>query len=297
VTVEDHRYPITDAMTGYLTTGVAGLCVCLCACSFDRTGSVDNGEGPDAARKADAPPGTNPPDAADIDAPPQQVTCTTSDPALKVCLEFEDSSLAATALDGTAGAHHATLTSVTAGTRDVPGNSRAATVGAASSIMLADSTDFDVQTVTLAAWVRRTATPSSGSRFGIIDIGRRNAGMAIDSGGNVLCFVKTSQNLWVRSGGGTATNEWAFAACTYENDELCAYSFRNGSATPSVQCGITTDGLPLDTGDGQGTIGALFDLTSGALMQHFIGSIDAVRVYNRALTESQLCDSAGLSGC
>ncbi|MBX3160857.1 MAG: LamG domain-containing protein [Deltaproteobacteria bacterium] len=285
---------------GIARTGVAGLYLSwlsVTACSFSRTDGIRPDEGADArVDLEDAPLQTTADAPEPPDAPPQQVTCTTSDAALKLCLEFEDVSLAETALDGSAGAHHATLSGVTPGMRDVPGSSHAATLATTSSIVLGDTPDFDVQAVSLGAWVRRTATPSSGQRFGVIDIGRRNAGMAIDAGGNVVCFVKDAQTLWVRPGGGTALNEWAFAACTYSAPMLCAYSFRNGSATPQVTCG-NTDGAPLDTSDGVGAIGALLDLTSGALTQRFVGSIDAVRVYNRALTQAQLCASAGLSGC
>jgi hypothetical protein len=278
-----------------IRTGVAGMCLCAAACSFSQSNGRDLGEGPDASTVAIDAPINIDIDApiAPPDTPPQQVTCTTSDPALKVCIEFEDTPLAATARDG-AGQHDATLDGVTAFARDIPVASHAvALTGTTSSITLPDTTDFNVQAVTLGAWVRRTATPSSNGRFGIVDIGRRNAGLAIDSGGNVVCFVKTATTLFFRTGGGTATNEWAFAACTYDAPELCAYSFRNGSGTPSVTCG-NTDGAALDTSDANGAVGALLDLSDGTLISRMVGSIDAVRVYNRALTEAELRTSAGL---
>jgi hypothetical protein len=241
------------------------------------------------------PDGPLPPDSAvDIDAPPQ-VTCTTTDTSLKLCLELEDQSTGV-AIDGSGGNHDAAVTNATAATRNVPVTSRALTVGSSSSIMIGDSSDFDVQTLTISAWVKRSATPSFNQRYGVVDVGRKQAALALDDQGRVVCMVRTAQDIWVGTGGATSVNEWSLVACTYDAPDLCMYTFKGGSSTPTVECG-QTDGAAIDmTVNAGGTIGALFD-SSNQPISKLAGSIDSIRVYGRALSESQLCTANGLSGC
>jgi hypothetical protein len=235
----------------------------------------------------DAPPPPPP--------PPPQVTCTTSDGSLRLCIEFEDETLG-TALDGSGLAHHASVSNATAAMRDVPELSRAIRVAGSTSIMIPDTNDLDLQELTISAWVQRSATPSTGQRYGVVDVGNRQAALAIDSAGRVVCFVKTEDTIWFRPGGSTATNEWALVACTYDAPNLCVFSFRNGSSTPSTSCG-TTDGASLDTSVASGsTIGALFD-DSNNPSSRFAGNLDSVRIYGRALSEAELCTAGDLSGC
>jgi hypothetical protein len=267
----------------------------LAACSYAPPGGqqidtdapvLPNDPGPDAPLPPDG--------VVAIDAPPQ-VTCTTSDPSLTLCLELEDQS-AGVAIDGSGGDHDATVTNATATTRDVPAASRALTVGSASSIMIGDSPDFDVQTLTISAWVRRSATPSFNQRYGVVDVGRKQAALALDDQGRVVCMVRTAQDIWVGTGGATSVNEWSLVACTYDAPELCMYTFKGGSSNPTVECG-ETDGAAIDMSiDAGGTIGALFD-TSNQPTSKLAGSVDSIRVYGRALSESQLCTANGLSGC
>jgi hypothetical protein len=275
------------------------ICCVLAGCSFqapEQGAGVDGSSDPmiDGARSIDAPPPAID-GAIPVDAPPAQVLCTTSDGALKLCLEFEDPTLGI-ALDGAGGSHDAIVTAATATTRDIPTTSRAIGLGATSSVMIPDSAAFDLQTVTLSAWIQRSALPASGRSYGVIDLGRRQASLSIDDTGHAVCAVKTDTTLWFRSGGTTAVNEWALAACTYNAPTLCTYVWRNGNPTASVTCG-TTDGEPLDTSTNAGeAIGALLD-TSNNPSSRFTGKLDAVRVYGRELTETELCTAGGLSGC
>lgn len=271
------------------------LSLVLAACSYAppaaETLDVDAANLPDPNDPTDPPPDAG----VVIDSPPQ-VTCTTSDPTLKLCLELEDTGTSV-ALDGSGGDHDASIANATATTRDVPAPSRALTVGSTSSIMIGDSSDFDVQTLTISAWVKRSATPSSGQRFGVVDVGRRQAAMALDDQGRVVCMIRTDFDIWVGTGfASTAINEWSLVACTYDAPELCMYTFKNGSSNPDVECG-NTDGEPIDMSvNAGGTIGALFD-SSNQPVSKLAGSVDSIRVYGRALTEGQLCQANGLAGC
>lgn len=250
------------------------------------------GQEPDASTNPPPPPT----DSSVEPPPPPQVTCTTSDPSLKLCLEFEDAGTAV-ALDGSGAQHDASLTGVTATTRDVPANSRALQLGASSTIMIGDSPDFDVQTLTISAWVKRSATPAAGQRYGVVDVGRKQAALALDDTGRVTCMVRTDFDVWVGTGfQATSTNEWSLVACTYDAPELCMYTFKNGSSNPDVECG-DTDGEPINMSvNAGGTIGALFDASNQPISK-LAGSVDSIRVYGRALTENQLCTANGLSGC
>jgi hypothetical protein len=224
------------------------------------------------------------------------VTCSTTDSSLKLCLELEDASVG-TALDGSGQQHHASVSGASASTRDVPAVSRALQVGASSAIMIGDTPDFDLQTLTISAWVKRSGSPSLDQRYGIVDVGRKQAALALDDQGRVVCMVKTDFDIWIGTGfAATAIDEWSLVACTYDAPELCMYTFKNGSSNPDVDCGAT-DGEPLDMSiNAGGTIGALFD-SSNQPSSKLAGSVDSIRVYGRALTESQLCNANGLSGC
>lgn len=270
---------------------VLSICL-LAACSYTpATGEI----APDAetGQLPNDPPPPSPDASVTLDAPPQ-VTCTTSDSSLALCLEFEDTTQAL-AIDGSGHGHDAAINGTTPITRDVPASSRALTI-ANGSIMVGDSSDLDSQTLTISAWVRRTSKPAAGQRYGIVDIGRKQAALAIDDDGNVVCMVRTEFDIWVGTGGVTSANEWSLVACTYDAPDLCMYVFKNGSAEPSVECG-STDGAALDVSvNAGGAIGALFD-TANQPVSKLAGAVDSIRIYSRALTEKQLCEANGLSGC
>ncbi|MBA2539067.1 MAG: LamG domain-containing protein [Deltaproteobacteria bacterium] len=271
------------------------LSLVLAACSY--TPPADPLLGVDSVLPSDPNDPVDPlPDGpGDPDAPPQG-TCTTSDSSLRLCLELEDSTSTA-ALDGSGQGHHAQVTGATATERDVPSVSRALQLGGTSAIMIGDTPDFDVQTLTISAWVKRSSAPTIGQRFGVVDVGSKQAALAIDSQGRVVCMVRTDFDVWVGTGfAATSVNEWSLVACTYDAPDLCMYTFKAGSSNPDVECG-QTDGEPLDMSiDSGGTIGALFD-NANQPTSKFAGSIDSIRVYSRALTETQLCTAGGLSGC
>lgn len=274
------------------------LCLLVVAgCSFE---APPGGIAPDAASPgSDAPPGEPPPPPADAPPsdPPPQVTCTTSDGALEVCLELDDASFSTVVRDGSGHGRDATVANLATATRDVPVVSQAGAISTTTSVRIAETSALETEASTLMAWVQRSALPGTGGRFGVIDIGRRQAAMGIDDTGHVVCFVKTDTTIWVRPGGSTRLNEWALAACTYDPPLLCAYSFRNGSSSPEVTCG-NTDGAALDTSSTSGTsIGALFDVDTGSLLSHFRGNVDGIRIYSRALSQDELCNSGNIPGC
>jgi len=265
----------------------------LTACSYQppAAGPGDDDVGVDAPT---TDPGTDAPQV-ELDAPPQ-VTCTTSDGSLTLCLEFEDAATTI-ALDGSGRGHDASVANASAVTRDVPELSRALAIQPATTIMIPDSPDFDVQTLTVSAWVQRTGLPQNGQRFGVVDVGRKQAAIAIDGNGDLVCMVRTTAgDTWVGTGGAVPANSWTLTACTYDAPTLCMYTFTSGNPTPTSECG-DTDGEPLDTSSpAGGTIGALFD-TANTPSSKLAGNVDSIRLYGRALTATQLCTAGGLTGC
>lgn len=272
------------------------LALTLAACSYTPpVGETPDTDAAGAPEPGDPPPPPPGPDAGVVLDSPPQVTCTVSDSSLALCLELEDPSTSI-AIDGSGKQHDAAVSNATATTRDLPTSSRALSLTSASQVMIGDSPDFDLQTLTISAWVRRTASPATGQRFGVVDVGRKQAAMALDDQGRVVCMVRTDFDVWVGTGGATSINEWSLVACTYDAPELCMYTFKNGSANPTVECG-NTDGEPLDMSvNAGGTIGALFD-TANQPVSRLSGAIDSIRVYGRALSETELCNANGLSGC
>ncbi len=250
---------------------------------------------PDVDAAVQPPPEEQPDAAVSLDAPPQ-VTCTTSDGSLRLCLELEDATTNV-ALDGSGHGHDATVSNASASTRDVPETSRALAIGSNTEIMIPDSTDFDLQTLTVSAWVQRTGLPQNGQRYGVVDVGRRQASIAIDDNGDIVCMVRTTAgDTWVGTGGSIPVDTWTLTACTYDPPTLCMYTFANGNPTADVQCG-DTDGEPLDTTNpAGGTVGALFD-TNNTPNSQLAGNVDQIRLYGRVLTESELCSAGGLTGC
>lgn len=229
-----------------------------------------------------------------VDAP--FVTCTTSDADLAVCLELEDP--AHLGVDGSGKGHDATLANVTTTQRPVPAPSRAALLGTGSSIAIGDSADFNMSGYTLAAWVSPGSAAPSGEEAGVLDLGAREAALVLDDLGRVVCYAKTTQTLWFRTGAAVTSGEWSFVACTYQEPTLCAYVLHADGRPPDKTCGSTTDGAPMHTSSTFGVeVGNVVDAPSGPAGVALHGGVDAVRVYRRGLAQSELCASAGLPGC
>jgi len=253
-----------------------------------------------AAAGTPTPDGAVPPGEDSAPPPPPVdapfVTCTTSDPDLAVCLELEDP--ANLGVDGSGKSHDATLANVTTTQRPVPAPSRAVTVDITSDIAIADSADFNMSGYTLAAWVDPDSAAASGDEAGVLDLGAREAALVIDDQGRVVCYAKTTQTLWFRTGPTVASGQWSFVACTYQEPTLCAYVLHADGSGPEKTCGSTTDGAPMHTSSTFGVkVGNVVDAPSGPTGVRMHGGVDAIRVYRRGLTQTELCASAGLPGC
>ena len=265
------------------------LVLSVAACSFHTT----NGATPitDAhAGSADAMA-----DAMAVHSDAALPRCDTSDPSLKLCLEFDEGGLATatTALDGSGLHHDPTIANVTVATRTVPMRSQAVQTAGNTSMSIAPSSDFDLQQFTLSAWIKHGGNPPM--QQGVVDTGKQYT-LSIDNNGNVVCAVSHNGTTFgLVPGAPTNTNEWDVVACTYDGSQLCAWTFQNGSSTAMGGCGPFSQSI--DTNGGFGTTIASWAQTPIPPSSHFIGSIDQVRIYGRALTSQELCTAAGLANC
>src|SRR5580704_14524586 len=156
--------------------------VTLVGCSFDpqalgvdassgNTGRDASGVTADAPNTGSGSNGSSGGSAAPCYAPDQT--------QIALCLELDDADLVsnktdATALDGSPGHHDAMVLASQVTTRDVPAASQAETLlltetSAPTTILPQDSTDFDLQQLTLMMWVEPTSQPATGVTWGLLE--------------------------------------------------------------------------------------------------------------------------------
>ena len=230
------------------------------------------------------------PDMRMIDAGPPPPLCDVTDPSLVWCLEFDEPGLATatTTLDGAGQHNDPAISGINVVTRNVPANSQAIALTTSSSISIAKPGTFDLQAYTLTAWVYR----SSNSELGVIDTSHQYTMSISSTDRTVECSASNQMGTigTLSSLSGTGANEWDLIACTFDGQHLCSYSLRNGSTTASGGCGNFNQTLA--TFGGTTTVGEWATGTS-----HFVGQIDQVRIYNRVLSATEICQNGGLSGC
>jgi len=217
---------------------------------------------------------------------------TTTTDGLVLCLELDDPGLA-TAKDGSGLHHDAIISATNVATRDVPATSQAAQIISTSIIDVDESPDFDFQTLTLMAWVHPEGTQAAGGQYGLVH-NRGQYYMSIDDQGRVFCAIESGVTAYVRPGDIIPLNTWSVAACTYDGSTMCSYVFPAGSTASGV-CGSVNKTLNTTFTDGL-SIGSIAT-QGGGHTGHLAGKLDAVRVFSRALTKTEICTSAGISGC
>ncbi len=259
------------------------LAVWLAGCGFEH-GAAQSAGSTDAPRSIDAPADAR----TNIDAPPAP-PCRTADASLVWCLELDEANLAsaATALDSSGLHHDPAIANLTTTTRSVPASSQAITLTTSSTMSLAKPSDFDLQAFTITAWVRR----SSNGELGIVDTSKQYTMSITSTDHTVECALANGgQTVSYAGSAQTGMGEWDLVACTYDQSEVCEYSFRNGSASSQSGCSGRNE-MTATTGT-LTTVGSWADGTS-----HFIGDVDQVRLYSRALTQQEICTAGGLAGC
>jgi concanavalin A-like lectin/glucanase superfamily protein len=222
-------------------------------------------------------------------------TCRTTDHALELCLEFEDAGdpMPRLLLDGSGHTNDATPTEITATQGDV-GQGVAFSLLARSRLDIAATPDLDLtDEVTLEMWVREDQGPPMGPQRGWLIDHDGAYFMSIGSDLLVQCGYKDSKV--VESGQVVAFDEpdrWQHVACTIgrtgPDHEVRVYI--DGDLT---ECKKFSDQIPSRSGGT--TIGMKFGSTT--IDNAFVGSLDGVHVYGRALAPTEVCAAAGQSKC
>jgi lysophospholipase L1-like esterase len=133
---------------------------------------------------------------------------------------------------------------------------------------------------TKSAWVYRTGSGTNGGNNIISgDVGAGgHAFWAPDTYGNRLSAGHNSHWNSVQDSDPLALNTWYFVAVTFDHSTGEMVLYKNGSEVDRA----TLPGADLDVTDQTIYIGAF------AINHHFMGTIDDARVYDRALSESQI---------
>ncbi|MGE0548388.1 MAG: LamG domain-containing protein [Kofleriaceae bacterium] len=229
-------------------------------------------------------------DAADLLPTEPPAPCSTwapDDGSIRLCIDFEDSTLISRARDGSGHNHDAMLASVAMMMRETAGTKQQA-LGLAmdSSVVIAEASDLDASSnFTFGLWVFASATPQQGAApIGLMSNGGEY-GIALQPDGDVRCTVGDKFASTKLLGAPLITlNRWVHIACTYDGAQIKVYL--NGvlsdcKAAPIPGVKPNTSGLVIG------------DRNDGLVSAPLIGGVDNVHVYARALTAVELC---GLNG-
>ncbi|MBN2360571.1 MAG: LamG domain-containing protein [Deltaproteobacteria bacterium] len=204
--------------------------------------------------------------------------CDADDPRLAACYDFDadQSGVSGGIHDGSGNGNHGTATAVAFGD-GVEGLAGQFTTG--SLIVVQDSQSMDIaDQMTLEAWVRPTAIPTSGRACVIDDEGQFT--MCIYTDGRMHC--KTGSEDF--AGPRLDLDVWTHIACSFEAFSRYRF-FKNGQL---AEHGAMAGGWPT-TNNEYTAIGA--QSPSG---DSFLGAIDSFRIWNQALDDSELCWRARL---
>lgn len=244
-----------------------------CGFSIDTEGPVTGG---------DDDPGTEP------DATVTSRMCSTNDPSLRLCIDFDD----AANLASDQFAHPVEAIDLTPMQRST--GEPAVAVGTTSHVHVAETPDLDIaDMLTVSMWIKFD--------IGGVPISTTSSRWLFDN--NTQYFAALRFGSVIRCGSGAENADslpieldgaWHHVACTYGRDEIRVYV--DGDVG---ECeGVSDRPIPTNGDDGF-AIGANVAGSPGGpkFTEQFIGGIDDVQVFARTLSSSELCGAAGRTGC
>ncbi len=223
------------------------------------------------------------PDAGPTDVPRM---CSTTDPTLRLCIDFDDTADLAT--DGSRSALPVDAQNLVPMLRDAEG---AVEINATSRIYIPETPVLDIrEDLTVSMWIKPTVAITPIVTQWLYD-------------NNTQYFASMRPDGAIRCGVGTRTldtvplvldGRWHHIACTYEEDEMRVYV--DGHVAKCVQ--FSDREIPTDGNDGF-AIGANLSSMAGApkFAEQFVGGIDNVQVFSRIVGSSELCAAAGGTVC
>jgi hypothetical protein len=224
-----------------------------------------------------APPDAAPPDAAPDVAPDMApANSCVGDPAAVLCLRFEGQV-------ADQSPNKLALTPQAVSFENGP-DGLAATLTKQSRIEVRPSSALDVSAVTIEAWIKPRALPSSSVRMGIIDYTREYAFFVLP-GGDLECTAVTSSGpITLAYKAAVRAGVWTAIGCVASGGRLGIWVGGHERASKSIGAlkpSGTTDTL---------VVGGNYGSSNP---DPFDGSIDNVRVWRAGRTGAELCAAAG----
>jgi hypothetical protein len=236
--------------------------------------------------------GVVPPDDAPLEEPTGIVPCSSPDATgLVLCLELEDGVGDGTLLDSAPGRHHATTKGLAPVMRTVPVESPAAQVGGDAVTRVADDPVLDLAAgYTLAVWVRPDTLPAIGEPQGILDREQQYAMLLGRTPGGIVqnrcVHTGVARYEWTEN---LPEGAWSFLACTWDGVELCAWRWSSPNDAEHYCHAVSL--LPNAEGVHGLAIGHLSE--NGTAHSRLVGALDSVQLYDRRLSDAQLCALVG----
>jgi hypothetical protein len=212
--------------------------------------------------------------------------CDTSDPSLRLCLTFDQTPMKVTDLINPV-AH--TVADDFGVTQVLGLASGAAQLAPASRIRFTEHPDFDVAELTVDLWIAPAALVAK-QHYWLLD--NNTQYFAIYEGdGSVRCGIGTQTSVSSRARFvPTIPASWHHVACTYAaSREVRVYVDGDLSG-----CTTGPSAIPQSGTDGV-AIGANYG--SGSFHENFVGGLDAVHIYGRAMQATEVCSAAHRTGC
>ncbi len=224
---------------------------------------------------------------------PMPQPCGTNEEGVVLCVDFEDASLTTQAIDRSPYQNHAVAFNVGSRRREPPGE-QAALLSDASSLRVGESPTLDLPAFTIEMWIWPQRAQPKGKDGGKIDHGlfdnHRQYTMRLREDLKIRCGVGLDAEARVSSESAVPGQTWSHVACTYLDGEIRVYI--NGLLNDCQDLGS-----PTSTGDRGSAIGSEIDPADPArLRDRFVGGLDNVRIYDRALDAARICKAAGQTG-
>ncbi len=213
--------------------------------------------------------------------PPAERKCALADPALRLCIDFDDDQ--ALTSDGSGLGHDAVGTGYSVMSRQ---SEQAVMVDTHSQLVVAETPDLDIQenlTITLLA--RPTSYPAMMQSYWALDNNKQYF-VAYRDDGKFRCGIGSTT---LDSSVAVPKDTWYHVACTYDEGKLRL--FVNGQlagckSAPAISTS-GTEGLAIG-----GNIGA-----GNTFSDQFVGGLDNIQVFARTYTMDEVCDAAGQTNC
>lgn len=210
--------------------------------------------------------------------------CSTTDPALRLCIDFDDAD--ALTGDGSGLHHDAASTDLSVMERE---NEQAAMLSATTRLTVAETPDLDItNNLSVTLWARPDHRPVITQSYWMLDNNRQYYA-SYQSDGRFRCGIG---NMVVDTALPLDPGTWYHVACTYDQAQESLRIYVDGSV---AGCREIDSAIPTNGAEGL-AIGS--NLGPGpTYTMPFIGGLDNIEVFARTMTPDQICAASGSDSC